>query len=98
MKVTVSFEQIIQAIEPYVGDIPNGQPRRAYIRIYTQYPNAWNESLHNLLGIYAVNGYINITMLHPTQNYIEINPGTKDIILQLNVIDIYVQIGQGWIQ
>lgn len=67
-----------------------------HIRIYTAYPNAWNESLNNLLGIYAVNGYINIAMA-PAQSYIEIIPGTKDILLQLNVIDIYVQIGQGWI-
>jgi hypothetical protein len=67
-----------------------------HIRIYTAYPNAWNESLHNLLGIYAVNGYINIAVA-PAQSYIEIIPGTKDILLQLNVIDINVQIGQGWI-
>jgi hypothetical protein len=67
-----------------------------HIRIYTAYPNAWNESLHNLLGIYAVNGYINIAVA-PAQSYIEIIPGTKDILLQLNVIEIYVQIGQGWI-
>jgi hypothetical protein len=67
-----------------------------HIRIYTAFPNAWNESLNNLLGIYAVNGYINIAVA-PAQSYIEIIPGTKDILLQLNVIDIYVQIGQGWI-
>ena len=67
-----------------------------HIRIYTAYPNAWNESLNNLLGIYAVNGYINIVVA-PAQSYIEIIPGTKDILLQLNVIEIYVQIGQGWI-
>jgi hypothetical protein len=67
-----------------------------HIRIYTAYPNAWNESLHNILGIYAANGYINIAVA-PAQSYIEIIPGTKDILLQLNVIDIYVQIGQGWI-
>jgi competence protein ComGC len=66
------------------------------IRIYTAYPNAWNESLHNLLGIYAVNKYIKIT-LSLGQDYIEITPGTKDIILQLNVITIYAQVGQGWI-
>lgn len=70
-----------------------------HIRIYTAYPNAWNESLYNLLGIYAVNGYINIS-LNPAQGYIEITPriNGKDILLQLNVIDIYVQVGQGWIQ
>jgi hypothetical protein len=83
----------------YVGDIPKGPGPGGggYIRIYTNYVNAWNESLYNLLGIYAVNGYINITA-HPTQNYVAITPGTKDIILQLNVISIYIQIGQGWIQ
>jgi hypothetical protein len=79
----------------HIGTIPkNG----GYIRIYTAYLNAWNESLHNLLGIYAVNKYINITQ-SSAQGYIEIKPRIdgKDIMLQLNVIDIYVQIGQGWI-
>jgi hypothetical protein len=69
------------------------------IQIYTAYPNAWNESLYKLLGIYAVNGCIHINWVsaQPT-NYIEITPGSKNIELQLNVINIYVQIGQGWIQ
>jgi hypothetical protein len=67
-----------------------------HIRIYTAYLNAWNESLHDLLGIYAKNGYININQ-NSTIGYIEITPGTKDIMLKLNVIDIYVQIGRGWI-
>lgn len=67
-----------------------------HIRIYTSYLNAWNESLYNTLGIYAVNGYINIVESE-AQGYIEITPGSKDIMLQLNVIEIYVQIGQGWI-
>lgn len=67
-----------------------------YIRIYTAYLNAWNQSLHNLLGIYAVNGYINIHE-NAAGGYLEITPGTKDIMFQLNVIEIYVQIGQGWI-
>lgn len=66
------------------------------IRIYTAHLNAWNESLQNLLGIYVVNGYIDIVE-NPALGYIEITPGSKDIMLQLNVIDIYVQIGQGWI-
>jgi competence protein ComGC len=69
-----------------------------HIRIYSAYPNAWNESLHTLLGIYDVNGYIHINWVsaqHPS--YVEIIPGSKDINLQLNVINIYVQIGQGWI-
>lgn len=73
-------------------------PSGGHIRIYTAYPNAWNVSLYNLLGIYMFNGYIDITWVsaQPT-SYIEITPGTKDIMLQLNVINIYVQIGQGWV-
>jgi hypothetical protein len=67
-----------------------------HIRIYSRYLNAWNASLYDLLGIYAINGYIHITM-SPTGEYLEITPGSKYIELELNVIDIYVQIGQGWI-
>jgi hypothetical protein len=67
-----------------------------HIRIYSRYLNAWNASLYDLLGIYAINGYIHITM-SPTGEYLEIAPGSKYIELELNVIDIYVQIGQGWI-
>jgi hypothetical protein len=87
------------SIRNYINNIPTGgPPGGAFIRIYTAYPNAWNESLYNLMGIYAVHGYIHITPVsaQPT-SYIEITPGTKDIILQLNVIDIFVQIGQGWV-
>jgi hypothetical protein len=67
-----------------------------YIRIYTQYLNAWNESMYNLLGIYAKNGYIGIE-ISATEDYLEITPASKDIMIRFNVIDIYVQIGQGWI-
>jgi hypothetical protein len=67
-----------------------------HIRIYTKYLPAWNETLHDLLGIYAKNDYINIT-IPATNDYLEITPGSKYIMIQFNVIDIYVQIGQGWI-
>jgi len=69
-----------------------------YIHIYTAYPNAWNESLYNLIGDYANHGYIQIlshTAL-PT-SYIEIKPVNKSIDFQLNINTIYVQIGQGWV-
>jgi hypothetical protein len=79
----------------HVDNIPAG----GYIRIYTNYMNAWNESLYNLLGTYAVNNYIQIheVSAQPT-SYVEITPASKTITLQLNVITIYVQIGQGWVQ
>jgi hypothetical protein len=70
--------------------------RGGHINIYTPYLNAWNESLHNFLGIYEKNEYLNITQF-PAQHYIEIEPWKKNIHYQFNVIDIYVQIGQGWI-
>jgi len=76
----------------YLNTIQSG----GYIHIYTRYLNAWNESLYDLLGSYALNGYININ-ISPTEDYLEITPGSKSIVIQLNVIDIYVQIGQGWI-
>jgi hypothetical protein len=67
-----------------------------YIHIYTAYPNAWNESLYNILGIYTLNGYISIEWISADPiDYIEIKPIAKEIHLQLNVINIYVQIGQG---
>jgi hypothetical protein len=79
----------------HLDNIPFG----GFIRFYTAYPNAWNESLYNLLGIYAVNGYIHITWVaaQPT-SYIEIQPGSKDISLRLDVVNIYVQIGQGYVR
>jgi len=70
-----------------------------YIKIYTQYLNAWNTSLFGILGIYDANGYLHITV-HGTQpsGYIEITPGSKNIQFKLNIIDILVQIGPGWVE
>jgi hypothetical protein len=79
-----------------VDNIPKG----GNISIYTEYPNAWNESLHNLLGMYVVNNLIDITWNSThSPNFIMIRPLTdgKSIMLQMNVINVYVQVGQGWI-
>jgi len=79
----------------YTDSIPNG----GYIRIYSQYLKAWNETMNNILGVYDANGCLQINMVGtPPTGYIEIKPGTKDILLQLNVIDIQAQIGPGWIK
>jgi hypothetical protein len=82
----------------YTDSIPVGSGG-SHIRIYSRYINAWNESLFRIIGIYDKNGCLHITQYgtEPT-GYIEIQPGTKDIFLQLNVIDIQVQIGPGWIK
>jgi hypothetical protein len=72
-------------------------PAGGYIRVYTKYLNAWNQSVHSILGVYDTHGYLDINDVSGNPGYIEIKPGTKSILLQLNVIDMYVQIGPGWI-
>jgi len=58
------------------------------VRIYTQYLNAWNESLCDLLGDAAD------IVWGP--NYIEIQPkGTMNV--QIREIEVYAQIGPGWV-
>lgn len=80
--------------ETYSGDIPNG----GYIKIYTDYLNAWNDSLYSILGKYVEYGYISITLL-PLQSpsYVEIRPDGKEINLELTIIDIKAQISPGWV-
>ena len=79
----------------YSGDIQG----TGFIKIYTKYAIAWNQTLHNILGVYDRNGNISIGM-HSAQptNYVQIAPGTKYIHLDLNVIYIFVQIGPGWVE
>jgi hypothetical protein len=73
------------------------------LKIFTKYPNAWNESLNDILEDFVNNSNIVITNVHaePT-SYIKIAPNSgvngKDILLEINVIRIYVQIGPGWIK
>jgi hypothetical protein len=79
-----------------VGDSSEGGG--SYIRIYTQYPTAWNKFLNDTLGMFTTgtNPLINI-IVSPSNSYIEISPGAKGITLELNIITIFVQIGQGWV-
>jgi len=60
------------------------------IVITTEYPTAWNELLHNLLG-----NNVNITK---GLNYVEIIPNGKQINLEYKEIYIYAQISPGWIE
>jgi hypothetical protein len=69
-----------------------------YIIIYSCYLNAWNESLNRLFDEEIKNGYINITITrHAGIDVVKITPLNKPIILDLIVVDIYAQIGPGWI-
>ncbi len=60
------------------------------INISTQFPNAWNESLHNLLG--------DNVNYEKGKTYVKITKASKDINLNLKYYYIYVQIGHGWIK
>ena len=68
-------------------------------QIYTNYPDAWNQSLigsNGLLREYYQNGDVNVVRddsQSPAK--IEITPGNRDIDLELTVVKIGVQIGAG---
>ncbi len=81
--------------QTYFGTIPSG----GNIKIYSDYDIAWNQSLHNILGVYDRNGYLTIER-HSAQptGYVQISPGTKTIDLYVNVIKVFVQIGPGWVE
>jgi hypothetical protein len=67
-----------------------------YIRIYSDYLNAWNTSLNQLFEEPISNGYIRIqknSQTNPT--YVEIVPGTKSLYINMIVSKIQAQIGPG---
>jgi len=79
-----------------------------YILIKSKYLNAWNESLNRLLGEEIKNGYVNVTIgPHPTQgidvvlvSFNKKSPPDPNLILdlKLTVVNIFVQVGPGWVQ
>jgi hypothetical protein len=78
---------------------PNPIPINGIIRIYTEYVSAWNESLYNMLGMYVTNNIIDIyPVTADPVSYIEIKAVSKGIDLELNVIEMFVQIGPGEIR
>jgi len=73
--------------------------------IYSNYLNGWNESLNRLFGDVMYEGKpspenktvdISITQYEGT-NVVKITPLKHPITIDLTVVDIYVQIGPGWI-
>jgi len=69
-----------------------------YIIIFSNYLNAWNESLNRLFDEEIKNGYISIKITeHEGIDALKITPIYKLIVLDLTVVDIYAQIGPGWI-
>jgi hypothetical protein len=72
------------------------------INIYSEYLDAWYFSLNNettgFLREYIENGYIDILYNEGAATpYIEISPGSKQIHLILDVVDLGVQIGPGFV-
>ncbi|MCX6666950.1 MAG: hypothetical protein NTV74_01720 [Euryarchaeota archaeon] len=65
-------------------------PSVSSIVITTEYPAAWNESLHDLLG--------NNVNINKGSNYVEITRKIKQINLEYREIYIYAQISPGWIE
>lgn len=61
-----------------------------HIRIYTEYPRAWNQTFNDLLG--------NKLNVFATDAYVQINtPTGKDLVLDFTYVRIHAQIGPGWI-
>jgi hypothetical protein len=66
-----------------------------YIRIYTDYPHAWNKSLYDILWKFIDEGYANVS-LSQSPSYVEITPEeNKYINFKLVIQYIEAQIGPG---
>lgn len=83
--------------QTYYGPIPFG----GHIIICSNYLDAWSKSLNRLLGEEIKNGYVNVSIMqHPTEeiDVVKISVMSKPVNLELTVVDIYAQIGPGWIR
>ena len=69
-----------------------------FIRIYTDYLDAWNDSFNKMLEAEIDNGYI-VVRKYPLSSpeYVRITTGTKNLYLELTVNNIGAQIGPGYI-
>ena len=67
-----------------------------YIRFYSDYLDAWNQTFNKLLYEEIKNGYITVEKLPPVSpEYVQIKPGSKDIHLEIEIVNIGAQIGPG---
>ncbi len=73
-----------------VNGLSSGIKINNNMNITTDYPNAWNESLHSFLG--------NNVNYEKGSNYVKITPKSKDIYLYYTEIYIYAQMSPGWIK
>jgi len=73
-----------------VGDLD--KTKNHYIKIKTEYLNAWNQSLNKIFEEEIENDYVNIYI---NEDYVKIEPDQKDIIFEMEVVYIEIQIGPG---
>ncbi|HDM67351.1 MAG TPA: hypothetical protein ENG62_03075 [Thermoplasmatales archaeon] len=68
----------------------------SYIKIYSEYLDAWNTSLNRILEEPVRNGYIKIYKNPPSlPQYVYITPGSKNLYVIFTVANIVAQIGPG---
>jgi len=73
-----------------------------FLKIYTDYPDAWYKSLvdesRGILWEYYHNGYLNVELDNTViPNIVKITPGSKFIYLELTIAEIGVQVGPGYV-
>ena len=87
----------------YTKHYTHSDPTVSKIQIYSDYPNAWNDSLVNesrgILWEYCDNGYISVTVDDTvTPNEIEIAPEPGySLNLELTIAEVGVQVGPGYV-
>ena len=84
----------------YTRNYTHSDTAISFIRIYTDYTDAWLNSLiyddSGVLWEYYDNGYIDVSLdsiANPTR--VEITNGTKNIDVELTIVEIGAQVGSG---
>jgi len=65
--------------------------------IRSNYLNAWNESLNNLFGEEIYNSDVKVNITGNVVKMMSLKPETKPVYLEITVVDIFCQMGPGWI-
>lgn len=80
----------------YSSYVTHSDTSVGYIRIYSDYLDAWNSCLiengEGILWEYYDNGYIDV---EKKSSYVEISPGAKNIDVEFTIIEMGIQTGQG---
>jgi hypothetical protein len=63
----------------------------------SEYLNAWNESLNNLFGEEIHNSDVKVNITGNVVKMTSLKPETKPFYLEITVVNIFCQIGPGWV-